>query len=81
MNKVYIVEDDPVIAGSVAGHLEKWQMKCRCAQNFEKITEEVQAYQPDIIKRRRMHLKSSIRSSSGYFSTISMAEHSLSAFS
>ena len=49
MNKVYIVEDDPVIAGSVAGHLEKWQMKCRCAQNFEKITEEVQAYQPDII--------------------------------
>ena len=49
MNKVYIVEDDPVIAGSVAGHLEKWQMKCRCAQKFEKITEEVQAYQPDII--------------------------------
>lgn len=49
MNKVYIVEDDPVIAGSVASHLEKWQMKCQCAQNFEKITEEMQAYQPDII--------------------------------
>ncbi len=49
MNKVYIVEDDPVIAGSAASHLEKWQMKCQCAQNFEKITEEMQAYQPDII--------------------------------
>lgn len=44
-----MVEDDPVIAGTVANHLKEWQMQCQCAQNFEKITEEMLAYQPDII--------------------------------
>ena len=41
MNKVFIVEDDAVIARAVAAHLTTWQMQVQCAGNFEKITEEV----------------------------------------
>ena len=40
-NKVFIVEDDAVIARAVAAHLTTWQMQVQCAGNFEKITEEV----------------------------------------
>ena len=40
-NKVFIVEDDTVIAKAVAAHLTTWQMQVQCAGNFEKITEEV----------------------------------------
>ena len=49
MSNVYIVEDDPVIAGAVADHLATWQMQSRCAKDFEHILEEVEEYQPDII--------------------------------
>ena len=49
MNKVLIVEDDPVIAKSVADHLTTWQMQVRCAKDFEKIDEEATDFQPDII--------------------------------
>ena len=48
-NKVFIVEDDDVIARAVAAHLTTWQMQVQCAGNFEKITEEVEDFQPDII--------------------------------
>ena len=48
-NKVFIVEDDAVIAKSVADYLATWQMQVQCAGNFEKITEEVEDFQPDII--------------------------------
>ncbi len=40
-----------------------------------------QSFFQRLLKRKRMHLKSVIRLNRGYFSTISMAEHSLSAFS
>lgn len=49
MNKVYIVEDDPVIAKTVANHLKGWQMECQCTMNFENIIEEMKAFEPDII--------------------------------
>ena len=49
MNKVLIVEDDPVIAKSVADHLTTWQMQVRCAGDFEKIDREAEQFQPDII--------------------------------
>ena len=49
VSNVYIVEDDPVIAGAVADHLATWQMQSRCAKDFEHILEEVEEYQPDII--------------------------------
>ena len=47
-NKVFIVEDDTVIARAVAAHLTTWQMQVQCAGNFEKITEEVEDFQPKV---------------------------------
>ena len=32
-NKVFIVEDDVVIARAVAAHLTTWQMQVQCAGN------------------------------------------------
>lgn len=49
MNKVLIVEDDPVIAKLVADHLMTWQMQAQCVENFEKVDKEAQHFQPDII--------------------------------
>ena len=49
MKKVYIVEDDAVIADAVAKHLATWQMQTQIAQDFQKITEEIEAFLPDLI--------------------------------
>lgn len=49
MNKVFIVEDDTVIAKAVADHLATWQMQVKCAEDFEKITQEAAQFAPDII--------------------------------
>ncbi len=49
MNKVYIVEDDPVIAGAVSSYLRNWQMECRCAADFENIIEEMSDFMTDIV--------------------------------
>lgn len=49
MNKVFIVEDDAVIAKAVADHLATWQMQVKCAEDFEKITQEAAQFAPDII--------------------------------
>lgn len=49
MNKVFIVEDDAVIAKAVADHLATWQMQVKCAEDFEKITQEAVQFAPDII--------------------------------
>ena len=35
-NKVFIVEDDAVIARAVAAHLTTWQMQVQCAGNLKK---------------------------------------------
>ncbi|MBE5860092.1 MAG: response regulator transcription factor [Butyrivibrio sp.] len=49
MRKVFIVEDDEIIAGQVVKHLEMWQMKPFPAHDFQNITEEFEKIQPDIV--------------------------------
>lgn len=49
MRKVFIVEDDEIIAGQVAKHLETWQMKSFKAQDFQNIIGEFEKAQPDIV--------------------------------
>lgn len=49
MNKVFIVEDDEVIASAVASHLTTWKMQVTCAKNFQKIVQETEECKPDII--------------------------------
>lgn len=48
-NKVFIVEDDAVIAKSVADYLATWQMQVQCVKNFEKVAEEAADFEPDLI--------------------------------
>lgn len=47
--KIFIIEDDEIIAGSVKKHLEKWGYEVRCAENFKDVLKEVLNYEPELI--------------------------------
>lgn len=47
--KIFIIEDDEIIAGSVKKHLEKWGYEVRCAENFKEVISEVLSYEPQLI--------------------------------
>ncbi len=49
MKKVFIVEDDEIIASQVAKHLETWQMKPILANDFQNITKEFEEAKPDLV--------------------------------
>ena len=49
MYKIYIVEDDATIAGTLKEHLEKWDYKVRCAKDFRNITEEFAGFSPELV--------------------------------
>lgn len=47
--KIYLVEDDAVIAGHVARHLEAWGYQVKTAEDFRNILGEFQAFQPQLV--------------------------------
>ena len=47
--KIYLVEDDAVIAGHVARHLEAWGYQVKTAEDFRNILGEFQAFQPHLV--------------------------------
>ena len=47
--KIYLVEDDAVIAGHVARHLEAWGYQVNTAEDFRNILGEFQAFQPQLV--------------------------------
>ncbi len=49
MYKIYIVEDDAVIAGAVKSYLEGWGFEVRAAENFRCIIEEFAAFSPHLV--------------------------------
>ena len=49
MNKVFIVEDDDVIAKMIEKHLSSWQMEARIVEDFHNVAQEALDYDPDII--------------------------------
>lgn len=49
MNKIYIVEDDAMIASSVKKHLEQWGYEVTIAEDFQDILGEVSRVAPDLI--------------------------------
>ena len=49
MSKVFIVEDDEIIAKMVAEHLKSWKMEVRCANGLKNVTEEIKEFSPDIV--------------------------------
>lgn len=49
MNKILIIEDDEMIAGSMKKHLIQWGYEVDIVSNFKEILEEVSRYAPDLI--------------------------------
>ena len=47
--KIYLVEDDAVIAAAVARHMEAWGCQVRIAQDFSIILEEFRAFGPQLV--------------------------------
>lgn len=46
MYRIFIVEDDAVIASAVVGHLRSWGWDALCAENFENIFAGFAAFDP-----------------------------------
>lgn len=49
MYRILIVEDDAVIAESIARHVEKWGLEARRAEDFRHVTEEFEAFSPHLV--------------------------------
>lgn len=49
MYRIFIVEDDAVIAQALAGALTQWGYEVKTAENFQNITEEFTLFQPHLI--------------------------------
>lgn len=49
MYRIYIVEDDAVIAREIKAHLETWGFEVFCAEDFEAVTSEFLALDPQLV--------------------------------
>ena len=49
MYRIFMVEDDEVIAGAVARHLEGWGYTVRCAREFDRVLQEFAAFDPQLV--------------------------------
>lgn len=49
MNRIFIVEDDPVIAGAMAKHIVLWGNQVRIAEQLQDIMPEFQQFQPHLV--------------------------------
>lgn len=49
MYKIFLVEDDEIIAKMVKNHLEKWDYEVRIAQKFDRIMAEFADYEPQLV--------------------------------
>lgn len=47
--KIFIVEDDPVIASAVAEHIASWGCETHIAQNFQNIVQEFVEFDPQLV--------------------------------
>lgn len=49
MNKIFLIEDDPVIAKAIANHLSSWQMQVCFVQDFQNVIKEFTDFSPDLV--------------------------------
>ena len=49
MYRIFVVEDDEVIAGAVARHLEGWGYTVRCARAFDRVLQEFADFDPQLV--------------------------------
>ena len=47
--KIFLVEDDPVIAGAICRHLESWGYACAAAADFQHVAEQFAAENPQLV--------------------------------
>ncbi len=49
MHKIFVVEDDLVIASAIKKHLENWGCEAKCAENLKDVMSEFSAFSPDLV--------------------------------
>lgn len=49
MAEIFIVEDNPQIIGAVTKELAKWQHSVTTVQDWQEVTTEIMAAQPDLV--------------------------------
>lgn len=49
MYRIFVVEDDTVIAGAVTRHLGSWGYQVACATRFDAVLEEFAAFDPQLV--------------------------------
>lgn len=49
MYRIYIVEDDGIIAGKIKEHMASWGFEARCASDFRNIMSEFAEYDPHMV--------------------------------
>ena len=49
MYKIFVIEDDKIIAEGIKNCLEKWGMEVKIAENFNQIIQEFINYQPQLV--------------------------------
>ncbi|NLT62963.1 MAG: response regulator transcription factor [Clostridiales bacterium] len=49
MHRIFIVEDDTVIAESIRRHISAWGCEVRCADNFENVLSEFVDFDPQLV--------------------------------
>ncbi|WP_425755176.1 response regulator transcription factor [Ihubacter sp. rT4E-8] len=49
MHKIFVIEDDMVIAAAIEKHIATWGCEVRCAVNFENIMAEFEEFMPDLV--------------------------------
>ena len=47
--RIFVVEDDAVIAGAIRKHIETWGCECRCAEDFRAVLQEFAAWDPQLV--------------------------------
>ena len=49
MYRIYIIEDDNIIAGKIKEHMTNWGFEARCASDFRNIMSEFAQYDPHMV--------------------------------
>ena len=49
MYRVFVVEDDPVIAGAICRQMDSWGLEARCAEDFGAVMAEFAAFDPQLV--------------------------------
>lgn len=49
MYRIYIIEDDSIIAGKIKAHMTNWGFEARCASDFRNIMGEFTEYDPHMV--------------------------------